>query len=360
MKVGKMIKAYNYLIDVFTKCNMNSTVEILNKMKIYRGYYELDFFDVFPFDIRLLEMELYRIKFFLEDCKFFNNYDIIVKMDYCKNKSKINFIKKETISLKRFNLEIPYKNRDNYIDFVYNVNEIVKEGNVYLFVSNVPYDLKSILYVETDNEEELIKLIETNNILEIPDNKSFEQYINEMKSRKWNMCSIPIGLDKEGVEEIFNSLFYFSSENTLRKYGYNIEKEQKKVFISYSHKDKEKVKILEEKLRKHNIPFWLDEYEIQFGKSLNEEISKAMKSADIFILCLSKNCIEGNYVKYEIDALINNIFINKKSEKIAIPLKLDEVNPGEIFYGLENYKYCNFTNEKELNNMISLIIRELS
>lgn len=352
------------LKDLFIRLEFFSTLKIIENLTVYRDYYELDFWSIFPFDIKLLEMELYRIKLFLKE-HIINetNFEVKVEMKYNENKAILQILKGKTMQQKIFNFIIPYGEREEYIEFIQEVNNIVKEdGIVQLFVNNNPYELGSILYVEAKNEEDIKFIAKKFSVLYLENPKNYSIFFEEMKNRNWNTAIFPLECSVNDIKSIINNLYYFASKKDIESKGYvNSTLEKNKVFISYSHKDKDKVQVIEDKLRESGVSFWLDKYEIEFGKSLNEEISKAMEQSNVFILCLSENCVDGNYIRHEIDTIINNVFIKKdKTNKIAIPIKLDNVKLNNIIMGLENYKYCNYENEEEFNQMISMIKKKIS
>lgn len=359
-----MLKYLSDLKILFLRLKFLSTLEIIEKFTVYRGFYELSFWNIFPFDTKTLELELYRIKLFLEENIVNNaNFEVEVQIRYNENKAFLKILKGKNMNRKIFNFIIPYDKREKYIDFIQAINNIVEEeGIVQLFVNNNPYNLESILYVQTQKVDEVSSIAKSYNCISTENPKELLIFLNEMKIRTWNTSSIPLRCTNNEIQKIISSLYFFGSKKEIEKKGYKKSNdENNKLFISYSHKDKNKVQILEDKLRESGIPFWLDKYEISFGKSLNEEISKAMKEANIFILCLSENCIDGNYIRHEIDTIINNIFIKKeKTNKIAIPLKLDNVNLNQIYMGLENYKYCDYSNKEDMNQMLNMIKREIS
>lgn len=131
-----------------------------------------------------------------------------------------------------------------------------------------------------------------------------------------------------------------------------------KIWLSYSDKDKEKLKIFLNKLKENNIDY-KSKKNINYGISILNDTYKLIDDINFFILCLSKNSIDDNYFNFELNIIMNKYFHDKNNKIRFMPLKLDDVNLNDIFYGLQNYKYCNFNDEDELNNMISLIIREL-
>jgi len=77
-----------------------------------------------------------------------------------------------------------------------------------------------------------------------------------------------------------------------------------KVFISYSHKDKEKVSLLASFLAREGLQTWLDVKELAGGQTIIEEISKAISESDIYIVCLSSNSVNSKWVNHELNTAL--------------------------------------------------------
>jgi hypothetical protein len=97
-----------------------------------------------------------------------------------------------------------------------------------------------------------------------------------------------------------------------------------KVFISYSHDDREKATQIAESLRSVGIDAWFDKWEILPGDSLIKKIfSEGLAKADVFAILLSENSIDSKWVNQELDVA----FLNRIEGLVRIiPIKLDAVN----------------------------------
>lgn len=116
------------------------------------------------------------------------------------------------------------------------------------------------------------------------------------------------------------------------------EKDSKVVFLSHSSKDKPFVRQLAADLAAKNILVWLDEQQINVGDSINDKISQGLVESDYFVLALSNNSINSEWVKKELNtALIGEI----ESKKVRVlPIKLSECNIPPL---LRDKKYADFT-----------------
>ncbi len=90
-----------------------------------------------------------------------------------------------------------------------------------------------------------------------------------------------------------------------------------KIFISYGHDDKTFVKKLADDLGKDSIEAWWDFDKLKGGNDWQKEIQKGIKLCDFFIVVLSPNSVNRDWVLKEIT------FANEYKKKI-IPLMLKE------------------------------------
>lgn len=98
-----------------------------------------------------------------------------------------------------------------------------------------------------------------------------------------------------------------------------------KVFLCHASNDKEIVRTLYNRLLQDGIDVWLDDEKLLPGQKWEIEIPKAVKDADIVIVCLSRNSItKEGYVQKEIKYALD--FADEKPENTIylIPAKLEE------------------------------------
>lgn len=96
------------------------------------------------------------------------------------------------------------------------------------------------------------------------------------------------------------------------------------VFISYSSKEYDKASALRQVLVANSIECWMAPQSIPFGGDYGQEIPKAIKSCDIFLLLLSESAQTSKWVPKELDNAINE-------GKIIIPFHADESNLNDAF-----------------------------
>jgi len=80
----------------------------------------------------------------------------------------------------------------------------------------------------------------------------------------------------------------------------------KEVFISHSSQDKEITARIAETLRNHRIPVWYSATNIRGAQQWQDEIGKALKRCDFFLVLLSNNSIASEWVKRELAYALNH------------------------------------------------------
>ena len=69
------------------------------------------------------------------------------------------------------------------------------------------------------------------------------------------------------------------------------------VFVSHSHKDQAFVEWLVGVLRRHRIPVWHSDTDIQGAQQWHDEIGRALQRCDWFIVVLSPDAVASRWVK---------------------------------------------------------------
>ncbi len=93
-----------------------------------------------------------------------------------------------------------------------------------------------------------------------------------------------------------------------------------KLFISYSHADREFVEQLEKRLEAARIRYWRDKHDATAGP-LDKIISHAIDSSGTVLLILSDKSINSTWVKFEIDKANSRYF--KSDIPVLCPIALD-------------------------------------
>lgn len=110
-----------------------------------------------------------------------------------------------------------------------------------------------------------------------------------------------------------------------------------RVYLAYSKEDRTEVRRLYRELKSAGFDTWLDYEQVLPGQEWNLEIEKAVREADVVIVCLSKNSVQKEgYVQREVRYALD--VVNQKPEGTIylIPARLDDC---VVPRALRNYQF---------------------
>lgn len=109
-----------------------------------------------------------------------------------------------------------------------------------------------------------------------------------------------------------------------------------RVFLCHASEDKSTVRNLYYRLRAEGLDPWLDEINLLPGQKWRREIPKAVRSADIVLVCLSNNSItKAGYVRDEITYALGIADKQPEDTIFIIPLKLEKCEVPERLRDLQ-------------------------
>jgi hypothetical protein len=109
-------------------------------------------------------------------------------------------------------------------------------------------------------------------------------------------------------------------------------------FLSHSSKDKPFIRQLAGDLVANGVAVWLDEQRIRVGDSIPERIAQGLAESDYFLIGVSQQSVESEWVKKELNnALIKEI---ERRKVHVLPLKLDDSPMPDI---IRDKKYADFS-----------------
>ena len=100
-----------------------------------------------------------------------------------------------------------------------------------------------------------------------------------------------------------------------------------KIFISYSHKDESRVKYLAEAYKAQGVDYFFDRHYLKAGDVYPVKIRQYIDSADLFILCWSKNAAESEYVTLERNQAMSHAFPQVSIDKASITIHPISIEP---------------------------------
>ena len=96
----------------------------------------------------------------------------------------------------------------------------------------------------------------------------------------------------------------------------------KKVFISYSHNDKEQADAVCVRLESANIQCWIAPRDISPSKDWAEEIIDAINATDVMVLIFSSYSNNSPQVRREVERAVNKGLI-------VLPFRIEDVTPSK-------------------------------
>jgi hypothetical protein len=116
----------------------------------------------------------------------------------------------------------------------------------------------------------------------------------------------------------------------------------KQVFLSHSAKDKQFVSSLAMVLKRHRVPFWYSKTSLQGAQQWHDEIGKALKKCNWFVLVLTPNSVKSQWVKHELMYALNN----KRYKKRIVPLLLKPCKFANLSWTLADFQHIDFTKKR--------------
>jgi len=97
-----------------------------------------------------------------------------------------------------------------------------------------------------------------------------------------------------------------------------------KVFLCHAHSDKDAVKALYTRLTKDGVDAWLDKEKLLPGQDWELEIRKAVREADVVVVCLSKQFNRAGFRQKEVRLALDTAMEKPEGEIFIIPARLEE------------------------------------
>ena len=294
----------------------------------------------------------YVLQFLIEDFGYIAQYSDMLEVH--------RLVFKGDYAMKNYIVEIPYGKREKYLDFIYEVNCLIPpSGMLMIAVNNVVYDLAIKLCILAPEEVIIkIKQLSAENKLKEDKNYSYDKILEEsFRDRKWDTSTFMYKESKERISSTLDAMCLYYPESVLEKQGYRNSIPYKKIFISYSYKDKDIVYDFEKHCQKLGFPVWIDKNDIEYGDDINKKINEGLRNSQVFLAFVSKNTLQSKYAKEEISSLYRKLIYNDEDRVIII--KLDDVDLSEIFIGLLNKKYLDYTNKSEVEEFLNYKLEEL-
>ncbi len=103
-----------------------------------------------------------------------------------------------------------------------------------------------------------------------------------------------------------------------------LPKRSLKVFLCHSHSDVEAVRFLYTRLTRDGVDAWLDKEKLLPGQDWELEIRKAVREADVVVVCLSKQFNQRGFRQKEVRLALDTAMEMPEGEIFIIPARLEE------------------------------------
>jgi len=97
-----------------------------------------------------------------------------------------------------------------------------------------------------------------------------------------------------------------------------------KVFLCHAHADREAVRALYSRLVKDGVDAWFDKEKLLPGQDWELEIRKAVREADVVVVCLSKQFNQAGFRQKEVRLALDTAMEKPEGEIFIIPARLEE------------------------------------
>ena len=97
-----------------------------------------------------------------------------------------------------------------------------------------------------------------------------------------------------------------------------------KVFLCHAHADRDAVRGIYARLTKDGVDAWLDKEKLLPGQDWELEIRKAVREADVVVVCLSKQFNQAGFRQKEVRLALDTAMEKPEGEIFIIPARLEE------------------------------------
>ncbi|TBR56517.1 hypothetical protein B4U84_29395 [Westiellopsis prolifica IICB1] len=127
------------------------------------------------------------------------------------------------------------------------------------------------------------------------------------------------------------------------------------VFICHSSQDKPFIldNIIPE-FQQQGITYWFDAEQIKFGDPITQKIEDGLQKSKYVLPCLSENLAQSGWTRAEYGSILNAEF-SGNSERVTIPIKLDNCSDNDIPFLLRDKKRVEYSNQVEFAEFMKFL-----
>ena len=117
----------------------------------------------------------------------------------------------------------------------------------------------------------------------------------------------------------------------------------KEIFLSHSSIENSMTLSIVQTLRNHSIPVWFSPTNIVAAQQWQDEIGRALKRCDWFLVLLSNNSINSKWVKMELAYALNH----HQYDNHIIPVTIEACDYEDLSWTLGVFQMIDMINNKE-------------
>jgi hypothetical protein len=117
----------------------------------------------------------------------------------------------------------------------------------------------------------------------------------------------------------------------------------KEVFLSHSSNNTPVAMSVADTLRNHGVPVWYSPTNIMTAQQWQDEIGKALRRCDWFMVLLSKDSVRSKWVKLELQYALSH----SQYDNHIIPVKIETCDYEDLSWTLGVFQMVNLGNSKE-------------
>jgi hypothetical protein len=117
----------------------------------------------------------------------------------------------------------------------------------------------------------------------------------------------------------------------------------KEVFLSHSSRNKAKAAEIATTLRNHGVPVWYSPTNIRSAQQWQDEIGKALRRCDWFVVLLSKDSVASKWVRRELSYALGH----SQYDGHILPIRLDDCDPEELSWTLDIFQRVELNGESQ-------------
>ena len=117
----------------------------------------------------------------------------------------------------------------------------------------------------------------------------------------------------------------------------------KEIFLSHSSNNRPIAASIAETIRNHSVPVWFSPTNIITAQQWQDEIGKALRRCDWFMVLLSSDSVNSKWVKMELAYALNH----SQYDNHIIPVIIEACEYEELSWTLGVFQIVDMTNNKE-------------